>query len=67
VGAETLPACILRWAEAKVVGRAEDDAILLTFTRPVMPTVFRFLLYILILSPQQLLTNVLPIMTLKMW
>lgn len=64
---ETFTACILNWAAAEARSSPGGYAILLTFVRPVMLTLFKFLLYILIPSPQPLLTNVLPIMTREMW
>lgn len=64
---KTLPACILDWAAAEARSRARGYAILLTFVRPVMLTVLKCRLYILIPSPQPLLTNAMLIMTLKMW
>lgn len=64
---ETFTACILNWAAAEAWSSPGGYIILLTFVRPVMLTLFKFLLYILIPSPQPLLTNVLPIMTREMW
>lgn len=64
---EPLTACVLHWAAAEARSSAGGYATLLTFVRPLMLTVFKFLLYILIPSPQPLLTSALPITTLKMW